>query len=74
MRRVEACLNEVLAFGLGDERLELRGCGGVDEAAHGRDRGALDGENVVEGIAARRENKWVKEGRKDNVRRGSDKR
>lgn len=31
MGRVETCLNEILALGLSNERLELRGGKGVDE-------------------------------------------
>ena len=51
MRRVEACLNEVLAFGLGDERLELRGSKGVYEPGLGHDEqedlGAGEGRELV---------------------------
>lgn len=35
--RVEASLDEVLAFGLGHERLEFGGSEGVDEAGFGDD-------------------------------------
>ena len=51
MRCVKTCLNEVLAFGLGDERLELRGSKGVYESGLGHDEqenlGASEGRELV---------------------------
>ena len=38
MGRVETCLDEVLAFWLRDEWLQLRGGEGVDEAGLGHDK------------------------------------
>jgi hypothetical protein len=37
LRRVETCLDEVLAFGLRDERLEFCGREGVYESGFGND-------------------------------------
>lgn len=51
MGRVETCLDEVLALGLGNERLELGGGEGVDETGLGHDKeenlGAGEGGELV---------------------------
>lgn len=38
MGRIETCLNEILAFGLGDKRLEFRSRKGVYETGLGHDK------------------------------------
>ena len=51
MGRVETCLDKVLAFGLGNERLKLRGGEGVYEPGLGHDKeedlGAGEGRELV---------------------------
>ena len=51
MGRVETCLDKVLAFGLGNERLKLRGGEGVYEPGLGHDKeedlGAGEGREFV---------------------------
>lgn len=64
---VEACLDKILAFGLGDEGLELCGCESVDETCFGDDEeedlGACEGRELVCLMGVNWKEKMIKMGR-----------
>jgi hypothetical protein len=51
MGGIEACLDEIFALGLRDERLKFGGCEGVDKASFGydeeKDLGACQGRKFI---------------------------